>query len=205
MFTSFNLVKISLLLWNMTSKFACFGPSFFPGFLTRFLRWVYPQKNPVGFFGYVPRCPNPAPVEHRQVWDPVVCYRLALSSAAAATFSCQLLSSVTSAFISTLTSPWGDKSPRPSLPASPYCISYEAFADPSPDPFSSRWYQLSSLVFSGLDYGNATLAGIPLYRLKRLQSVMNYAARLVLPSSRYDHITPLLHELHWLKAAERID
>ena len=28
---------------------------------------------------------------------------------------------------------------------------------------------------------------------------------LVFASSRYDHITPLLHELHWLKAAERID
>ena len=24
-------------------------------------------------------------------------------------------------------------------------------------------------------------------------------------SSRYDHITPLFDELHWLKAAERID
>jgi len=52
----------------------------------------------------------------------------------------QPLSSVTSAFISTLMSLWFHTSPRPSLPASPYCISYEAFADPSPDPFSSRWY-----------------------------------------------------------------
>jgi len=37
---------------------------------------------------------------------------------------------------------------------------------------------------------------------------MNYAARLVFSSSRYDHIsdiTPLLRQLHWLKAAERID
>ena len=38
-----------------------------------------------------------------------------------------------------------------------------------------------------------------------LQSVMNSAARLVFSSSRYDHITPLLRQLHWLKAAERID
>jgi len=64
---------------------------------------------------------------------------------------------------------------------------------------------VTSLVLSRLDYGNATLAGIPLYQLKRLQSVMNYAVRLVYPSSRYDPITPLLHKLHWLKAAERID
>jgi hypothetical protein len=62
-----------------------------------------------------------------------------------------------------------------------------------------------SLVFSRLDYGNATLVGIPQYLLLRLQSVMNSAARLIYSSSRFSHITPLLHELHWLKAKERID
>ena len=48
---------------------------------------------------------------------------------------------------------------------------------------------VTSLVLTWLDYGNATLAGIPLYLLKRLQSVMNSAARLVYSSSRYEHIT----------------
>ena len=62
-----------------------------------------------------------------------------------------------------------------------------------------------SLVLTRLDHGNATLAGIPLYLLKRLQSVMNSAARVVFSSSRYEHITPLLRQLYWLKAAERID
>jgi len=33
---------------------------------------------------------------------------------------------------------------------------------------------------------------------------MNAAARLVFQSSRYDHITPLLQHLHWLRALERI-
>jgi len=33
---------------------------------------------------------------------------------------------------------------------------------------------------------------------------MNSAAQLVLSSSRSDNITPLLHQLHWLKAPERI-
>jgi len=33
---------------------------------------------------------------------------------------------------------------------------------------------------------------------------MNAAARLVFQSSRYDHVTPLLHRLHWLRAPERI-
>ena len=64
---------------------------------------------------------------------------------------------------------------------------------------------VTSLVMTRLDCRNANLAGIPLYLLKRLQSVMNSAARLVFSSSRYDHITPLLRQLHWLKARERID
>jgi len=38
------------------------------------------------------------------------------------------------------------------------------------------------LVLMRLDYTNATLTGIPLYLLKRLQSVMNSAARLVFSS-----------------------
>ena len=56
-----------------------------------------------------------------------------------------------------------------------------------------------------LDYDNATLVGIPQHLLQGLQSVMNSAARLIYPSSRFSHITPLLQRLHWLKAKERID
>jgi len=51
----------------------------------------------------------------------------------------------------------------------------------------------------------AMLAGIPLHLARRLQSVMNAAARLVCASSKCDHITPLLHQLHWLKVPWRID
>jgi len=64
---------------------------------------------------------------------------------------------------------------------------------------------VTSLVLSRLDYGNATLAGIPQHLLRRLKSVMNAAARLIYSSSRFDYITPLLRQLHWLKAKERID
>jgi len=56
-----------------------------------------------------------------------------------------------------------------------------------------------------VDYGNATLAGIPQHLLWRLQSVMNAAARLIYLSSRFDLISPLLRKLHWLQAKERID
>jgi len=62
---------------------------------------------------------------------------------------------------------------------------------------------VTSLVLSRLDYGNATLAGISTYLLQRLQLVMNSAARLVFSS--FALITPLLQQLHWLRAPERID
>ena len=70
-------------------------------------------------------------------------------------------------------------------------------------------FMLKSLVFSTilsrLDYGNATIAGIPSYLLDRLQLVMYSATSLVFTSSKYDHITPLLQQLHWLKDTEQID
>jgi len=62
-----------------------------------------------------------------------------------------------------------------------------------------------SLVLSCLDYGNATLAGLPGNQLDKLQSVMNAAARLVCSAQKYEHITPLLHDLHWLRVPEQIE
>ncbi|HSN22936.1 MAG TPA: hypothetical protein VLS45_01995 [Methylomicrobium sp.] len=62
-----------------------------------------------------------------------------------------------------------------------------------------------ALVLSRLDYGSATLAGLPAVQLNRLQTVLNAAARLVLSARKYDHISPLLRQLHWLRIPERID
>ena len=61
-----------------------------------------------------------------------------------------------------------------------------------------------SLVLTRLDYGCATLAGAPASLLDKLQSVMNAAARLIFSARKYDHVTPLLRELHWLRVPERI-
>jgi len=41
--------------------------------------------------------------------------------------------------------------------------------------------------------------------MSRLQSVQNAAARLVSVVRRYDHITPVLQELHWLLVRRRVD
>jgi len=61
-----------------------------------------------------------------------------------------------------------------------------------------------ALVVSKVDYCNAVLVGIPGYLQKRLQSVLNAAALLINSTKKYDHITPLLRELHWLRVPERI-
>ena len=61
-----------------------------------------------------------------------------------------------------------------------------------------------ALVLTKLDYGCATLAGLPASQLDRLQSVLNAAARLIHGLRKYDHVTPLLKELHWLRVPERI-
>jgi len=54
-----------------------------------------------------------------------------------------------------------------------------------------------SLVHSRLDYGNFMFVGLPVYLQRRLQAVLNAAARLVFRLRRYDHVTDALAILHW--------
>ena len=61
-----------------------------------------------------------------------------------------------------------------------------------------------ALVNQRLDYGNSTLVGIPAYLMRRLQSALNAAARLIFHLRRSDHITDALVSLHWLRVPERI-
>jgi len=63
---------------------------------------------------------------------------------------------------------------------------------------------VTALVLSRVDYGNATLAGRPARQLCRLQSVLHAAARIVFRARKFDHVTPLLRELHWFRIPERI-
>jgi hypothetical protein len=63
---------------------------------------------------------------------------------------------------------------------------------------------VASLVLTKLDFGSATLSGLPAQQLNTLQSVLNAAARLVCSARKFDHITPLLSDLHWLRIPERI-
>jgi Reverse transcriptase (RNA-dependent DNA polymerase) len=64
---------------------------------------------------------------------------------------------------------------------------------------------VASLTLTRLDFGCATLAGLPIRQLNRLQSVLNSAARLIYSRNKSAHVSPLLRELHWLRVRERID
>jgi len=59
-----------------------------------------------------------------------------------------------------------------------------------------------SLVLTRLDYSNSVLAGLLVYLVRRLQSVLNAAARLTYHLRRSDHITDALVCLHWLHVPE---
>ena len=61
-----------------------------------------------------------------------------------------------------------------------------------------------AFVLSRIDYCNSLLYGLPKYQIAKLQRVQNIAARLIMKTTRYDHITPVLFELHWLPVAQRI-
>jgi len=53
-------------------------------------------------------------------------------------------------------------------------------------------------VLSKSDYGNTTITGIPTYFLRRLQFMLNAAARLIAGLPRSAHISTTLSNLHWL-------
>ena len=55
-----------------------------------------------------------------------------------------------------------------------------------------------AFVTSKLDYCNSLIFGLAKYQSRRLQYVQNTAARVVCQGCKYDHITPMLQELHWL-------
>ena len=63
---------------------------------------------------------------------------------------------------------------------------------------------INSAVTSHLDYCNSLLYGINGYLVSQLQHCQNNAARIVSLRRKYDHITPVLKNLHWLPVEHRI-
>ena len=63
----------------------------------------------------------------------------------------------------------------------------------------------SALVSSHIDYGNMALVSLPKVAMQSIQSIINTTARPMTGVRKYDHITPVLKELHWLKIDKRIE
>lgn len=61
-----------------------------------------------------------------------------------------------------------------------------------------------AFITSKLDYCNVLFNGLPSAQINRLQSIQNTAARILTGSRKFDHVTPVLHSLHWLPVQQRI-
>jgi hypothetical protein len=62
-----------------------------------------------------------------------------------------------------------------------------------------------TLVTSRLDYCKALLFGLPDCLLNKLWCVQKSSARLITMTRKYDHISPVMEDLHWLPIWQRID
>ena len=63
---------------------------------------------------------------------------------------------------------------------------------------------IHNYVISKLDYCNSLYYGLPNYLLRKLQLIMNRAARLIKGLPPRERITPALIDLHWLPIKARI-
>ena len=73
--------------------------------------------------------------------------------------------------------------------------------------YANRKSIVQAIIISRLDYCNGLLYGTVAVHVKlgKLQRLQNAAVRLVCTVSRYDHITPSLMNLHWLRDTHRIE
>ena len=70
--------------------------------------------------------------------------------------------------------------------------------------YKSAQTLILALVIGRLDYCNSLLYGLPASYIIKLQRVQNAAARLISNTTRFDHISPVMKDLHWLPVKYRI-
>ena len=62
---------------------------------------------------------------------------------------------------------------------------------------------IHAFITSRIDYCNHLYYGLPKYQLNKIQRIQNTAARFVTCKGRFEHVTPLLVQLHWLPISYR--
>ena len=69
----------------------------------------------------------------------------------------------------------------------------------------SRRALATAFVASRIDYCNGVLYGVAKGEVQRLQMILNAAARLVVGTGKFSHVTPILRDvLHWFPVQHRI-
>jgi hypothetical protein len=64
---------------------------------------------------------------------------------------------------------------------------------------------IHAFVTTKLDHNNSLLYGCSKQLISKLQKIQNTAAKLVTKKKKFDHVTPILRELHWLPVIHRIN
>ena len=62
---------------------------------------------------------------------------------------------------------------------------------------------ITSLAFSKMLYCLSVWSNTTLQNIRRLQSIQNFASKIVTNSKKFDQVTPLLRELNWLPVKEQ--
>ena len=63
---------------------------------------------------------------------------------------------------------------------------------------------INSLVFSKLFYCSSIWSTTCEGNIKKLQLVQNFAARIISGLGKYDHVTPILKEIHWIPVKKQL-
>ena len=63
---------------------------------------------------------------------------------------------------------------------------------------------VQSIIVSRIDNCKSLLYGVLACNLNKLQKLQNACARMIYGKRKFEHVTPLLQELHWLPIRQRI-
>ena len=63
---------------------------------------------------------------------------------------------------------------------------------------------ITSLVFSKMFYCSTVWSNTSASKLKKLQSIQNFASKIITWSRKFDHVTPLLRQHNWLPVKQQL-